>query len=336
MKAFADLFAALEDAAETGDQVALLTDYLRNVPVEDRPWAVQLLTGEPPEKTVTPQQLREWICQVSGTPDWLFGPCREAVEDLAETAALLYPTDTSGTLLPLRAWLEDRLLPLAGHTTAQRRSHVQAAWSELDQRQQVIWNKLLIGAYRSPVAPTSVADALADISGIEPAVLSRRLDGFEPTTESYHTLVATHVSEAEVEAARTAVEGAQPRRLDAVLIYAQRGRGQRAAFYCDLTFGLWRDGALVPFTKTDAGLDKRELEHTDAFVRRHVVERFGPVRAVEPRLVFTLAFDGLEHAPRRKSGLKVLSPRVDCFLKDRRPEDADSLDAALALLNDDG
>ena len=78
--------------------------------------------------------------------------------------------------------------------------------------------------------------------------------------------------------------------LDAVLIYAQAGTGKRANLFTDYTFALWKETAdekiLVPFTKAYSGLDNPEIEKLDRWIRRHTVEKFGPVRSVEPLHVF--------------------------------------------------
>ncbi len=125
---------------------------------------------------------------------------------------------------------------------------------------------------------------------------------------------------------------AEPLRLAAVLIYAERGSGSQASLYCEYTFGLWRGDELVPFAKTGAGLDDAEVRRLDAFVRRRAVERYGPVRAVAPELVFEIAFDGVDPAPRRKSGLAARAPRIVRRLDDASTGEADDLDAARALL----
>ena len=75
-----------------------------------------------------------------------------------------------------------------------------------------------------------------------------------------------------------------PFTIDAVLIYAQRGSGKRASLYTDYTFGLWDEGKLVPVAKAYSGLTDEEIRRVDAFVRRHTVEKFGPVRTVKPEL----------------------------------------------------
>jgi DNA ligase-1 len=124
----------------------------------------------------------------------------------------------------------------------------------------------------------------------------------------------------------------EPFTIDAVLILAQPGNGKRASLYTDYTFGLWDNGKLVPVAKAYSGLTDAEIRQVDTFVRRHTVEKFGPVRSVTPELVFELAFEGIQRSGRHKSGVAVRFPRMLRRRTDKRPEDADTLDALRALL----
>lgn len=116
-----------------------------------------------------------------------------------------------------------------------------------------------------------------------------------------------------------------PYTVDAVMIYAQRGHGRRAALYTDYTFGVWDDGVLVPFAKAYSGLTDEEIMAVDRFVRQNTLERFGPVRSVKPELVFELAFENIQLSSRHKSGIAVRFPRISRWRTDKRPEDADTL-----------
>jgi DNA ligase-1 len=126
----------------------------------------------------------------------------------------------------------------------------------------------------------------------------------------------------------------EPLRLDAVLLYAQAGSGRRANLYTDYTFGLWNgEGQLVSFAKAYSGLTDAEIEELDRWIRRHTTERFGPVRAVAPQQVFELAFEGLQPSRRHRSGIAVRFPRISRWRKEKPASEADTLDAALALLD---
>jgi DNA ligase-1 len=128
----------------------------------------------------------------------------------------------------------------------------------------------------------------------------------------------------------------QPFTIDAVLIYAQRGSGRRASLYTDYTFGVWKDGELVPFAKAYSGLTDEEIRRVDGFVRRNTLQRFGPVRTVKPELVFELAFEGIQRSPRHKSGVAVRFPRMLRWRTDKKPEDADSLETIVQMLEAEG
>ncbi|MBI1355007.1 MAG: ATP-dependent DNA ligase [Acidobacteria bacterium] len=124
----------------------------------------------------------------------------------------------------------------------------------------------------------------------------------------------------------------EPYTIDCVLIYAQQGHGRRAGLYTDYTFGVWKDGELTPFAKAYSGLSDEEIRQVDRFVRRNTLERFGPVRAVEPELVFELAFENIQRSTRHKSGVAVRFPRMNRWRKDKKPQDADTLDDVLAMI----
>jgi len=123
-----------------------------------------------------------------------------------------------------------------------------------------------------------------------------------------------------------------PYSVDAVLLYAQPGSGRRAGLFTDYTFAVWDGDKLVTFAKAYSGLTDEEIRRVDAFVRANTTERFGPVRAVEPRLVFELAFEGIQASPRHKSGIAVRFPRMARWRTDKKPEDADSVETLRALL----
>lgn len=128
-----------------------------------------------------------------------------------------------------------------------------------------------------------------------------------------------------------------PLTLDAVLLYAQAGTGRRANLYTDYTFALWKEAdgerLLVPFAKAYSGLDQAEIDELDAWIRRHTVEKFGPVRSLKPELVFELGFEGISKSNRHKSGIAVRFPRILRWRKDKTTADADSLETALQLLD---
>ena len=124
-----------------------------------------------------------------------------------------------------------------------------------------------------------------------------------------------------------------PHTIDAVLIYAQPGSGKRASLLTDYTFGVWHNGELVPVAKAYSGLTNEEIAEMDRWIRRHTVERFGPVRHVEPVHVFELGFEAIARSTRHRSGIAVRFPRMLRWRKDKPASEADTLDALQALLD---
>jgi DNA ligase-1 len=154
-----------------------------------------------------------------------------------------------------------------------------------------------------------------------------------------------------------------PMRVDAVLVYAQRGHGRRASLYTDYTFAVWdrapRDAAeaqltvdaiaagvapelqaqrglprLVPFTKAYSGLSDAEIRRVDAVIRRTTREKFGPVRSVVPSLVVEIGFEGIQASKRHSSGIAVRFPRIVRLRDDKLPYQADTLQTLQELLGE--
>jgi DNA ligase-1 len=128
-----------------------------------------------------------------------------------------------------------------------------------------------------------------------------------------------------------------PLTLDAVLMYAQRGSGKRSSYYSDYTFGAWRNSEngepeLVPIGKSYFGFTDEELKELDAFVRNHTVDSFGPVRQVEPKLVFEVAFDSVHRSTRHKSGVAMRFPRISRIRWDKPAAEADRLETLQAMI----
>ena len=123
-----------------------------------------------------------------------------------------------------------------------------------------------------------------------------------------------------------------PLSIDAVLIYAQAGHGRRATLFTDYTFAV-RDGdALVPFTKAYSGLTDEEFREITAWVRRHTLERFGPVRRVTPELVFEIGFEGIQESRRHKSGVALRFPRMLRWRRDKPASEANTINDLRAIL----
>jgi DNA ligase 1 len=124
----------------------------------------------------------------------------------------------------------------------------------------------------------------------------------------------------------------EPYSFDGVMLYAQPGHGRRSNLYTDYTFGV-RDGdTLVPVAKAYSGLSNEEIAELDRWIRSHTVEKFGPVRQVEPTQVFELAYEGIAASNRHKSGIAMRFPRILRRRLDKPAAEADTLQDLQAVL----
>ncbi|HWA82462.1 MAG TPA: ATP-dependent DNA ligase [Fimbriimonadaceae bacterium] len=235
MRDFAALYTAIDDTNKTNEKVAAMVRYFETAPSADAAWAVHFLIGRRPKRLVKGPDLWEWAIEASGLPTWLFAECYDAVGDTAETIAAVLPDpepppalsrrdpeppssvfsrrEPSGVALPgsrkteeggwgvegLAAWVEDRLLPLAGLPEPEQRAALQKAWSELDRSGRLVFNKLITGAFRVGVSQDLVVRALAQGSGVPAPVIAHRLMGaWEPTGAFFESLVASDSSDADI------------------------------------------------------------------------------------------------------------------------------------------
>ena len=130
-----------------------------------------------------------------------------------------------------------------------------------------------------------------------------------------------------------------PLLVDCVLMYAQRGSGKRSSFFSDYTFGCWngdpdKGADLLPVGKAYSGFTDEELKQIDRHVRQNTINRFGPVRETEKKLVFEVAFDSVHESKRHKSGLAMRFPRIHRIRWDKPPHEADRIDTLRGLVAD--
>ncbi len=198
MKAFANLYALLDETTKTSAKVKALKDYFARVPPEDAAWAIYFLIGRKPRQVVPSAKLRIWAAEEAGIPGWLFQESYDAVGDLAETIALLLPPADRSSDFPLSHWIEQRLLGLRGKNEHDQRDVMLHAWRELNDRERFLWNKLISGGFRVGVSQQLVTRALAKSAGIEPATIAHRLMGdWQPSPVFLTELLAHDAADAD-------------------------------------------------------------------------------------------------------------------------------------------
>lgn len=180
MQDFTDLYWRLDSTTRTHEKHAALVDFFASADPADAACAVGVLCGGRQLRTVSTALLRQWVAEETGLPDWLVEDCYAHVGDLAETLALLLPDgpDTTTPAAPragLAATVAETIHAIRDADDARKREVVTATWRRLAPRERIVWHKLLTGGLRVGVSRTLVARALAEVAGVEPAVMAHRL-----------------------------------------------------------------------------------------------------------------------------------------------------------------
>jgi ATP-dependent DNA ligase len=198
MRAFARLYAAIDQTTSTGEKVAALTEYFGSAPAADAAWAVYFLSGRRPKRLIASRKLAAWAAEEAGLPDWLFEESYHQVGDLAETITLILPAEETSSELPLASWV-DRLLRLRGEDDDVQRDVMVTSWRELGRQERLVWNKLITGSFRVGASQRLVVRALAQVSGVKEEVIAHRLMGtWEPSAEFLQRLIAPDTRDADV------------------------------------------------------------------------------------------------------------------------------------------
>lgn len=258
------------------------------------PEAHRLLSGPAPQRLVPPAMLRDWVGMDCSIPDWLIDTCRSTTQDLAETLALMLPGPPASPEPDLAEVLADLASLPPG---ALSRGAVLTMARRLPVEPRALYFRLVTGTFRPPVAARVMADAL------------RLLNGEPPATPNLAHEILT------------------------VMIYAEAAlaTGARAP---EITVAVWQGNTLVPIHKARPTLSAPQAADLMTWIRAEATGRFGPLRAVPARQMFSLRFSALSASPRRRSGLRLVDPEITAWHPDRDPTEAAHLDALRGLLAD--
>ena len=196
MKAFAELFNALDSSTATLAKVDALKRYFAHAVPADAAWAVYFLSGGKPRQVVPTAVLRALACESAGIAPWLFDEAYQAVGDLAETIAHVLPPPGALSNVGLAEWVEQRLLPLRGLSPLEQAARVAGYWAELDTLGRFLLTKLIGGGFRVGVSKLLVQRALAELASIDAKLVAQRMMGYTdakamPSAARYAALISS-------------------------------------------------------------------------------------------------------------------------------------------------
>jgi DNA ligase 1 len=119
--------------------------------------------------------------------------------------------------------------------------------------------------------------------------------------------------------------------LDLVVLAVEWGHGRRRGWLSNLHLGARQGDGFVMLGKTFKGLTDAMLAWQTEKLQELALEDDGWVVRVRPELVVEIAFDGVQSSPRYPGGVALRFARVLRHRPDKRAEEADTLDAVLAI-----
>jgi DNA ligase-1 len=134
--------------------------------------------------------LAEWLTEWHGIPGWLFEESYHHVGDLAETLALLDPSQNDGSPTGDLSDFMSMLQSMAGMTDEEKGTFIRKTWSVMDRSQKFVFNKLLTGGFRVGVSAQLVMQSLARVYDTEPSVIAHRISGeWDPATTDAESML---------------------------------------------------------------------------------------------------------------------------------------------------
>jgi DNA ligase 1 len=130
----------------------------------------------------------------------------------------------------------------------------------------------------------------------------------------------------------------EARTLDLVVLAVEWGSGRRKGWLSNIHLGA-RDpatGEFVMLGKTFKGMTDEMLEWQTKELLAREVSRDGHIVYVRPELVVEIAFNDVQHSPHYPGGMALRFARVKGYRPDKRPEEADTIDAVRAFLPQSG
>lgn len=130
MKAFSELYTAIDETTKTNAKINALAHYFSIADEKDAIWCVAMLTGRKPKRTIKSSELKLWCMEIAQIPEWLFLESYGVVGDLSETITLLLPPPTTQSSILLSETIQ-LLKSMEGVNDEEKKKFIQSNWQQL-------------------------------------------------------------------------------------------------------------------------------------------------------------------------------------------------------------
>lgn len=293
MENFSKLHFDLLSIPARSDRIKRLSSYFNSVTDErDRRWAERLIRNTGTIRFINYGELRICTSRFTKLPLWLIEESIKHTGNVTDAISLIVRNKSAESAMPLHMILDwihlqtDALLE-------NKFDFIEKMWKSLPQDQLHIFNRIITGNYRPPVAETEIDRVLYSDTGIE-------------------------LNDVDAGGYRFTIKAA--------LIYTSQ---------IDYTFAVWDREMLIPIVKTRDGIVAEEHLLIRRYASKNIRERFGPVNSINPGLIYEISFEKVERTKRRKSGVKLISPRVVKRCDDVSLESVDHLERVQSFITEE-
>ncbi len=176
MKAFTELYSALDQTTKTNDKVQAMVNYFTTTDAKDSIWAIALLTGRRPKRPIKTSDMKVWATELADVPYWLFEDSYAVVGDLAETISLLIPLQNNISEKSLNEVMNEILL-IQPKAESEKKEWLMSYWYNFTKDELFVFNKLITGSFRVGVSAQLVFKALSKAYNIDDKVVAHKLMG---------------------------------------------------------------------------------------------------------------------------------------------------------------
>jgi DNA ligase 1 len=191
MKKFIELLHALVLCKDDEFKILLIQDYL-NIAEEDSTWSVALLLGKTPKRIIDTKSAKKLLANHTLLPDWLVDESHLFVSDAAETIALILPDNSFdnknsivSTMLEIKA--------IRNENEPEIFNFIQQKWRQHSKDENVLFNKWIMGTFRSPTSEEVVLKAIANHYDVEYSDVAVMLKSdWSPYTHTLNQVLQTN------------------------------------------------------------------------------------------------------------------------------------------------
>ncbi len=187
MKNFIKLINQLESTTKTNEKINLIAEFFLNNSKLDNIWLVGIFLGKTRFKRFSSIKLRKLAQEISELPDWLAEESYLMVGDSAETIALILSKELNLNTeeIGLYEFLKVNYFPLLKLKEEEQFKAIKEIWKNLDEDNNFVFNKILMGGFRIGVSKKIVINALSKAYKIEVTKLTHRLMGVWDVSEEF-------------------------------------------------------------------------------------------------------------------------------------------------------